>query len=69
MLVGGSSTLVLFGLLAYNVASDKEETVVFSPPYSVSLVSGDEPGEGGQDGVEPPVIDGTDSSPPSRQRP
>jgi TonB family protein len=48
--------VALFGLLAYNVAADKEDTVVFSPPYSVSLVSGEEPGEGGQDGVEPPVI-------------
>jgi TonB family protein len=48
--------VVLFGLLAYNVAADKEEEVIFSPPYSVSLVSGEEPGEGGQDGVEPPVI-------------
>ncbi|MBN2223118.1 MAG: TonB family protein [Deltaproteobacteria bacterium] len=58
--------LVLFGMLGYYVAVDKEETVVFSPPYSVSLVSGDEPGEGGQDGVEPPaVIDRTQPAAPA----
>jgi TonB family protein len=48
--------LVLFGLLAYHIAANKEETVVFSPPYSVSLVAGEVPGEGGQDGVEPPAV-------------
>jgi TonB family protein len=48
--------VALFGLLAYHIARDTEKTVVFSPPYSVSLVSGDEAGEGGQDGVEPPAV-------------
>jgi TonB family protein len=55
--------VALFGFLAYRIASDKEDTVVFSPPYSVSLVSGEEPGEGGQDGVEPPSI--TEKAPPA----
>lgn len=58
--------LALFGLLAYNIAADTEETVVFSPPYSVSLVSGEEPGEGGQDGVEPPeIVEHTEPAPPA----
>jgi len=57
--------VVLFGMLGYYIAADPEETVVFSPPYSVSLVSGDEPGEGGQDGVEPPeVIERTEPAAP-----
>ncbi len=57
--------LVLFGFLGYYVAKDTEETVVFSPPYSVSLVSGEEPGEGGQDGVTPPAVaDGRPPTPP-----
>ncbi len=55
--------LVLFGLLGYHIAVDKEETVVFSPPYSVSLVAGDQPGEGGQGGVEPPTV--TEESKPA----
>jgi TonB family protein len=58
--------LVLFALLGYYIAAEKDKTVVFSPPYSVSLVSGDEAGEGGQDGVEPPeVIEKTAPAPPA----
>ena len=48
--------LVLFSLLGYHIASDTEETVVFSPPYSVSLVAGEEAGDGGEDGVTPPAV-------------
>ncbi len=58
--------IVLFTLLGYYIAVEKDKTVVFSPPYSVSLVSGDEAGEGGQDGVEPPeVIDRTEPAAPA----
>jgi TonB family protein len=48
--------LCLFGLLGYYIAENKDDTVIFSPPYSVSLVAGDQPGEGGQNGVEPPAV-------------
>jgi colicin import membrane protein len=51
--------LVLFVFLGYRITKEKEEMVVFTPPYSVSLVSGDEPGEGGDYGTEPsqPAVD------------
>jgi TolA protein len=54
--VSAAIHLVLFSLLGYHMAKAKEEIVVFSPPYSVSLVAGEEPGEGGQNGVEPPAV-------------
>jgi TonB family protein len=45
--------VVLFGLLGYYVAEKKETVVIFSPPYSVSLLSSETPGEGGEGGTEP----------------
>jgi len=56
IIISAAIHVVLFALLAYNIAAEKEDVVLFSPPYSVSLVAGETPGEGGQDGVEVPEI-------------